>query len=139
MDRQLEGAYHGYVAGRKVTDKSQLVFPSAITRDQFRVMTFGGDLEDLENLYQPHTTVSELRRRGQWDELRDVSPVFNRGRCSSIVRYLPDGEMFVSQVTWSSFNSMLRIWKAYNTPHKVGILGNHIVEILYYDLQPSLF
>ncbi len=112
LHMQQQGLYDGYAAGRRVTHPSQLIFNSPIPSDKFELMTLGGDLEDLESLFEEHNAI--LRGKPDWDETRDVTPVYNHGRCSSIVRRpSTSNDLFVSQVTWSSFNSMVRIWKSY--------------------------
>ena len=143
ISRQHEGLYKGYVDGRAAVDPAQLVFKDGpLPREQFDLLTLGGDMEDLEGLFpdddlatvpsaSPASSAAsplrkqqqKLRRRPRpdepgWDETRDVTPVYNRGRCSALIRRTANNDLFTSQVTWSSFNSMLRVWKSYDLPHR---------------------
>ena len=40
--------------------------------------------------------------------------VVGQGSCSALIKLLPDNkDLFISQVTWNSYSSMLRIYKLY--------------------------
>ena len=66
------------------------------------LINMGGDLEDLDGL---GTCNVSMPANGL------PSPVFDKGRCSALVR-LAEGnkDVFISQDTWSSLNSMLRMY-----------------------------
>lgn len=115
---QLEGIYQGYLAGRG--NLSKPVLPTALTFDQLLLLNLGGDLEDLGN-YESQTAT----RKG----VEDVTPVLGGGRCSAVIRLTDDNsDIFVSQETWSSLNTMLRIWKMYDFPFLVDD-GNSTVRV----------
>ena len=114
---QLEGMYQGYLVGRG--NLSKTVLPTPLTFDQLLLLNLGGDLEDLGN-YESQTAT----RRDD-----DVSPVLGGGRCSAVIRLTDDNkDIFVSQETWSSLNTMLRIWKMYDFPFLVDD-GNSTVRV----------
>lgn len=116
---QLEGLYQGYLAGRANLTKP--VLASALTFDQLMLLNLGGDLEDLGN-YESQTARPPLK-----DE--NVSPVLGGGRCSALIKLTDDNkDIFVSQETWSSLNTMLRIWKMYDFPFLVDD-GNSTVRV----------
>ncbi|XP_041348219.1 putative phospholipase B-like 2 [Gigantopelta aegis] len=68
------------------------------------VLQLGDDLQDLELvLNKPKTT-----------------RVTGSGSCSALIKVLPgNGDLYVSHVTWSSYNTMLRILKKYSFPYRV--------------------
>lgn len=55
------------------------------------------------------------------------------GHCSALIKLLPDNaDLYVAQDTWSSFNSMTRIFKLYDFPFKMvsggrGVLLNKLM------------
>jgi hypothetical protein len=58
-----------------------------------------GGLDDLEHVLINHT----VKHR-----------VVGRGSCSALIKVLPNNkDLFISQVTWNSYSSMLRIYKLY--------------------------
>lgn len=71
-------------------------------------LNIAGDLEDLENALRPEEDLLEHPR------LQSFERVLGGGHCSALVK-LVDGhsELFTSHVTWTSYQSMLRIQKRY--------------------------
>jgi hypothetical protein len=104
---QLEGLYQGYLVGRLALNKTVLASP--LTREHILLLNLGGDLEDLGNYESQTATRPDV-----------ASPVLGRGRCSAIIRLTDDNQdVFVSQETWTSLNTMLRVWKLYDFPFLV--------------------
>ena len=75
----------------------------------------GSDLEDLEGFYG-----------------EDPRPVTTRkGHCSALVRLLPEfNDIFFAHETWTSFNSMLRVYKHYEFPFHETPDGEHYVAAI---------
>ncbi|XP_041348218.1 putative phospholipase B-like 2 [Gigantopelta aegis] len=68
------------------------------------VFQIGGDMEDLEPALNKPTST---RVRGS-------------GSCSALIKLLPGNkDLYVSQDTWDTYNSMLRILKKYTFPYTV--------------------
>jgi len=64
------------------------------------LLNLDGDTEDLEVMFNR----SEQSRR-----------VHGSGKCSALVKVLPNNwDIYISQVTWSTLESMLRMVKLYN-------------------------
>ncbi|XP_043199589.1 putative phospholipase B-like 2 [Amphibalanus amphitrite] len=88
-------------------------------------LNIAGDLEDLEvALTTPANRPKHLK--ASWG-----SRTLGSGHCSALIKVLPGGEdLYTAQVTWSSFQSMMRIQKRYvfnygqtDGPDKVAIPG----------------
>lgn len=62
-------------------------------------MQADGDLEDLEQVL----------------EKKEVRHVFGSGSCSALIKVLPGNkDLYISQVTWTSYAQMLRVFKLYD-------------------------
>ena len=62
-------------------------------------MQADGDLEDLEQVLGK----KEVRR------------VFGSGSCSALIKVLPGNkDLYISQVTWTSYAQLLRVFKLYD-------------------------
>lgn len=74
------------------------------------LMQADGDLEDLEQVLGK----------------KEVRHVFGSGSCSALIKLLPGNkELYISQVTWTSYAQMLRVFKLYDVPFTVsGIKGD---------------
>ena len=70
-----------------------------------------GDLEDLEQALGK----------------KQVRHVFGSGSCSALIKLLPGNkDLYISQVTWTSYAQMLRVFKLYDVPFTVnGNTGEH--------------
>lgn len=63
------------------------------------LMQADGDLEDLEQVL----------------EKKEVRHVFGSGSCSALIKVLPGNkDLYISQVTWTSYAQMLRVFKLYD-------------------------
>ena len=74
-------------------------------------MSWGNDLSTIMAAFQQNST----------GPIKDVSDAaqsdLSGGHCSGFVRVLPDNEdVYFSHDTWSSFNSMMRVYKLYDMP-----------------------
>jgi len=151
--RQLEGLYNGYLDGISQVPLQHRVFPAdaPLTFEEIELISLGGDLEDLEPLFEIKDVLEQIKNKGELSAAdkqaiiaktlenykqrteakrnsnnpHDVSPVYNTGRCSALIRRTPSGDLFSSQVTWSSLNSMLRIWKWYDFAYYEEAPSNH--------------
>ena len=111
----------------------------------FTLVEIGGDLDDLmwlasdadlDAVGAASSQYGRLRRHAQHRAHRaaaaaagtPIPPLTDSGHCSAVVRYLTGSaggegagapELFTSQVTWSSFESMLRVYKTYDMPFTV--------------------
>ena len=48
---------------------------------------------------------------------KDPRRTFGSGSCSALIKLLPGNkDLYISQVTWNSYSSMLRIFKLYDIP-----------------------
>jgi len=53
----------------------------------------------------------------------ESSPVYNQGRCSALVKLLPDNsDVYIGQTTWTRLEFLLRIYKLYDFP--LSLTGN---------------
>jgi hypothetical protein len=120
LRRQLRGVHAGYLDARAATGFAN-VTAEPLTLEHLLLINLDGDLEDLADLMTEPRGGGEDPNPGlnlgvavpaaaRW-------PQFRRGRCSALVRLLPDhSDVFISQDTWSDVNSMLRIFKLYDLP-----------------------
>lgn len=84
--------YDGYNAGKEEGED--------LTYLNIYLISLSGDLEDLQDAIK----IPEKDRVG----------LKNGGRCSALVRLTPNfEELFISHVTWTGFEEMLRIFKSY--------------------------
>jgi hypothetical protein len=133
---QLQGICDGYAA-------SNFAVANPLPCEAMLAINLDGDMEDLSavlqvslpfNLTTTSPTTGEWRRR-QLTRVHSVklttcsygclfqdpstwyddSRFFRATRCSAIIKVLDNNEdIFISQDTWSSLNSMVRIMKRYN-------------------------
>ena len=104
--------YEGYLAGRADLEKAGSALTSdPLTYMQLQLLNMGGDLEDLDGIGTCNVTAAAVA------DGSTPSPVFDKGRCSALVRLLDgNSDVLISQDTWSSLNSMLRMYKMYDFP-----------------------
>eukprot|EP00729_Bicosta_minor_P011002 gene11002-15378_t len=120
---QLTGMYEGYLAGRADLEKAG----SALTADpltymQLQLLNMGGDLEDLDGIGTCNVTAAAAAAAADGST---PSPVFDKGRCSALVRLLDgNSDVLISQDTWSSLNSMLRMYKMVSFSSYPGVLNS---------------
>lgn len=97
LEEQLRGIVEGY---NKAVPASQ-----ALTALQIRLLNLGAEIGDIQAGVVPGGEHHE-----QDDEF---------SHCSALLKWLPDrSDIIISQVTWSSFESMLRTFKLYDLPFK---------------------
>ena len=88
-------------------------------------MQADGDLEDLEQVLGK----------------KEIRHVFGSGSCSALIKLLPGNkDLFISQVTWTSYSQMLRVFKLIDVPFTVsGTEGKQwIVKVnCFIDFFPS--
>ncbi|KAK3862560.1 hypothetical protein Pcinc_031586 [Petrolisthes cinctipes] len=96
-----------------VTDGYKQASPHPIEEDAILWLNLAGDIEDLESALDPDVANMSmedwvLSGRGNVD-----------GHCSALIKLLPkNADLYVSHVTWNSFQSMLRIQKKYSLPFR---------------------
>ncbi|XP_063539020.1 putative phospholipase B-like 2 [Cydia strobilella] len=106
---QLQGLAWGY--RNATTDPDKLL----TFRDIFW-MNMVGDLDDL--------AFSLILRSNHSKRDIDPDPTARLDRCSGLVKLLPDlSNLYTSQTTWNSYNSMLRIQKMYVLNYRVSRLS----------------
>lgn len=67
-------------------------------------MQADGDLEDLQQALGK----------------KEVRHVFGSGSCSALIKLLPGNkDLYISQVTWNSYSSLLRVFKLIDVPFTV--------------------
>lgn len=94
-----------------------------LVHETFRNMQIGGDLEDLASAVAAQTghSVEELlpsRGLREWAGVRSGASVDSTGQhCSALVKLTAD-DVFISQATWGSLNSMTRTYKRYDMPFR---------------------
>lgn len=107
------------------------VTKDALTLQQLLLLNLGGDLEDISTVTEDAANAGDsdddslratpIRRRSQLSSRRnrdhqDQPPfVFDRSHCTALIR-LTEDDLFISQETWSSLQTMLRIFKMYDFP-----------------------
>lgn len=92
---QLKGVLAGYNAAR------QRQGSQPVDWDVFYALTLAGDLDDLCEVFACHGNLLK--------KVRNTS----NSHCSALIR-IADGDVFVGHSTWSTFESMTRIYKLYN-------------------------
>jgi hypothetical protein len=113
VNTQLAGMYAGYLAARAENEKFLLDAP--LTAMELLLMNIGGDLEDLDGVGTCNVSSTDTGAAAM-----GVSPEIDPGHCSALVRLVAgNADVFVAQDTWSSLNSMLRIYKLYDFPFKL--------------------
>ncbi|MCL4148177.1 UNVERIFIED_CONTAM: hypothetical protein GTU68_048902 [Idotea baltica] len=74
-------------------------------------MNSSGDLEDLDNILDPK------KRNTTFEEWVSNKDSFTDGHCSALIKVLPNNsDLYVSHVTWNTYQSMLRVQKKYIFP-----------------------
>jgi len=98
--QQLIGMWEGYVEFAPAEQR--------LTKYQFYLLNYQTEVADLANVYSDNS-------------INIVDPktnMFEHDHCSVLVKLSPDGSnLFSSHVTWTTFATMLRIWKHYNFPY----------------------
>lgn len=122
LQKQMEGIYLGYLKGRDALG-AKAVLATPLTQRQFLLLNLGGDLEDLGS-YHSNTLKAQQAKTDP-----SVSPVLSEGRCSAIIRLTDDNQdIFIAQETWSSLNTMIRVYKMYDFPYlKVSQIPHNII------------
>lgn len=73
----------------------------------FRLLQVGGDIEDLEQILG--------KPEGKWRRM------MGSGSCSAFIKPLSNGkDLLFSHVTWSGYQSMLRVQKFYSFSYSDG-------------------
>jgi hypothetical protein len=110
VNKQLGGLYQGYTEARK---DMKAITKDPLTEQDMLLLNLGGDLEDLEGLDGNCSSISATNEPLS-------SPVYDKGRCSALLRLTKDNaDVMIAQNTWTSLNSMLRIYKMYDFPYTV--------------------
>ncbi|XP_066989802.1 LOW QUALITY PROTEIN: putative phospholipase B-like 2 [Macrobrachium rosenbergii] len=100
---QIDGMNDGY----------NRVAKDPIEADSILMMNLMGDLDDLELALDP--TIRDMTSE-EWVAAGNTP---KDGRCSGLIKVLPDNsDIYVSQVTWNHYSSMLRILKKYTNPFR---------------------
>jgi len=103
---QLSGVYQGYQDARHGNGN--------VTETMLLFINLSGDMEDLANVF------------GVDNPLADI--FFRKGHCSALLRLLPhNSDVYIAQATWSSLNSMLRVYKMYDFPYTLDGTSNERV------------
>lgn len=93
--KQFEGIKEGYLQNKSVPSIDDL---------GFLLIQADGDLESLEQALKK----------------KKVHHVFGSGSCSALIKLLPGNkDLYISQVTWTSYAEMLRVFKFYDFPFTV--------------------
>lgn len=96
---QLQGLEDGYDS-KVMYDKS----PHIPHGDIFWMNIFG-DLEDLEQVFDPKNKFNTTR-------------VLGSGSCSAMIKLLPgNADLYLAHDTWNSYQSMIRVLKKYTLPY----------------------
>ncbi|XP_076033678.1 phospholipase B domain containing lamina ancestor [Oratosquilla oratoria] len=96
---------HGMEVGYNSTAEKE------IPADSLLLMNLSGDLEDLEAALM----ADELSSSADQDHPRAK----DEGHCSALIKVLPGNtDLYVSHVTWNSYQAMLRIQKKYILPFR---------------------
>ena len=118
VNTQLAGMYTGYLAARAEAEAApggKLLLDAPLTARDLLLMNIGGDLEDLDGVGTCNVSSTDAEAAAM-----GVTPEFDPGHCSALVRLTPgNADVFVAQDTWSSLNSMLRIYKLYDFPFRL--------------------
>jgi len=105
IDQQFQGLYAGYKAAAASGENS-------LTEFEVELLTTSATVSQVNGL------LSEEHKRTKWDMAarRDLY-LRTASKCSALLKLAPGNkDFFMSQVTWSSFNSMLRTYKMYDFP-----------------------
>ena len=99
--------YHIYLIHQQIqglSDGFNIVYPGKLQVEDFYLMNLSGDLEDLEQAFG--STVTEVRARKR-------EHMLGTGSCSALIKWIP-GDILTSQITWNSYQSLIRIIKNYD-------------------------
>eukprot|EP00050_Salpingoeca_kvevrii_P007624 m.297426 g.297426 ORF g.297426 m.297426 type:complete len:604 (+) comp13608_c0_seq1:73-1884(+) len=124
--QQLHGMRAGYL-GTPTGAKHSL------SLDELLLLNLGGDMEDLAAVFGDNNDLARApaqRWRAEHGDKLGETPLltFGPGHCSALIKLLDQSkDLFVSQVTWSSFNSMTRIYKLYDFPFTMSGQSGSIV------------
>lgn len=99
---QLQGVNDGYnVTGKEPMEEGAVL-----------LMNLMGDIEDLSSVFEPDQHESNIK---DWITGR----LTGDGHCSALIKVLPgNADLYVSHVTWNTYQSMLRTQKKYIFPFR---------------------
>ena len=106
LNDQQRGLFAGYQAACNKVNVSQCLDQNAVSR-----LSLGGDLETLIG------AIKRSKEEGPEVSDPDADWDWNPGHCSALIKRTHD-ELFVSHVTWSDLQSMLRVYKRYDFDFK---------------------
>ena len=106
INTQMKALHAGYTEQAKAESLPPLIFEAIL------YMNMGDELGDFAG-FKPG--VGFERRL---PEFGDLQPFQDAGKCSALIKLLEDGsDIFIAQETWTSFGSMLRMYKMYDFPY----------------------
>mmetsp|Transcript_10169 Transcript_10169/g.17497 ORF Transcript_10169/g.17497 Transcript_10169/m.17497 type:complete len:642 (+) Transcript_10169:118-2043(+) len=138
LNEQLEGLHEGYKMRRHVSNLA--VTESALSLVDLLHLNLGADMEDILPAIVDQTNAEHGKHGSETASKRSVngvdqeaagehesdfesSPVYNQGRCSALVKLLPDNsDVYIGQTTWTRLEFLLRIYKLYDFP--LSLTGN---------------
>jgi len=95
--QQFEGLFNGFQKAANGT------IPAKLTRNDLLWINILEDIDDLANALDPNPT-------------RD--PTDTMGHCSVLLKLIGNRDLFSSHVTWTKYQTMLRVIKRYNLAYK---------------------
>lgn len=108
INLQMRGVWDGYTTAAKGS-KGKL---PALKWESILYMNLGDELGDFAGFKPGEGFVDK-----ELPVFGDLKPFMEAGKCSALIKLLEDGsDIFISQETWTSFDSMLRIYKMYDFP-----------------------
>ena len=107
INLQMRGLWEGYSAAAKA---SKGALP-ALKWESILYMNLGDELGDFAGFKPGLGFERPLPTFGDLDAFEEA------GKCSALIKLLEDGsDIFIAQETWTSFDSMLRIYKMCTQP-----------------------
>ncbi|XP_050520145.1 putative phospholipase B-like 2 [Daktulosphaira vitifoliae] len=114
--KQLDGLHDGYMHGKSKDTPS-------LSLNDIYLLNAMDDISDLISALEP--TQAKLK-------------VLGSGSCSALVKLLPGNkDLLVSHVTWSGYESMLRIQKRYNLRYRTSSISKNLIP--GFDMSFSSF
>lgn len=109
IQQQIQGLYDGF----------NMVYPNRLQLDDFYLMNFSGDLEDLEEALKDGLLEQRARKRTKVEG----EHMLGSGSCSAIIKWT-GSDLLTSHITWNSYQSMIRIIKNYDFSFRDGSKEN---------------
>ena len=112
---QIKGIFDGF----------NMVYPGKLKLEDLYLMNLSGDLEDLEQALGDGLMENRARKKEH---------MLGSGSCSALIKWVK-GDILTSQITWNSYQSLIRIIKNYDFNFQRSIKGTNIIPGEFYTIN----